>query len=160
MVSIRLPDTLVGVHLPPGVRRDDYTPEEARNIEHAIALRFAAYEDRASFHTATGEPPHRWGFQGIMDDARAAGHNTSMATGLSDRRDEFIDLIAKDDRVWVAFRVHGRHTGELYGHPPTGREISVLEFGAYRFDRETGLIAEAFYFGDDYDFVRQLGGDG
>lgn len=160
MVSINLPDSLVGTLLPAGARRDDYTAEEARNVEHAISLRFAAYEDRASFHTSTGEPPHRWGFQGVMQDAKAAGHNTSMAIGLSQRRDEFIDLIAKDDRVWVSFRVHGTHTGELYGFPPTGREVSVLEFGVYRFDRASGLIAEAFYFGDDYDFVRQLRGDG
>lgn len=157
MASIALPDTLVGTLLPPGARRDDFTEEEARNVEQAIALRFSSYQDRASFHTATGEPPHRSGFQHLLDDAVAAGKPSRIQDGLSERRDEFIDLIAKDDRVWIAFRVTGRHTGELWGYPATGAEISVLEFGVYRF--ENGLIAEAYYFGDDYDLARQLRGD-
>jgi hypothetical protein len=156
MPSIPLPDTLVGRLVDATERRDDYTEEEAANIEHVIRLRFAPISDRPSFSHATGEPPNRFGAQLLPDRARQQGLPGRFVDALSDRVDEFIDIVAKGDRVWTSFRVSGTHTGVLWGFPPTNRRLSLLEFGVYRIT--DGKISEAFYFGDELDLFEQLNG--
>jgi SnoaL-like polyketide cyclase len=157
MPSIPLPDTLIGRLVPPGARRDDYTEEEAANIEHVIKLRLAKIEDRPTFSHSTGEPPNRFGLQVLTQRAASDGRPGHFVDGLSDRVDEFIDIIAKGDRVWTVFQVSGTHTGVLWGFPPTGKRISVLEFGIYRLSG--GKIAEAWYFGDELAMLEQLRGE-
>lgn len=156
MPSISLPDSLVGRLVPEGARRDDYTEEEARNVEHVIALRFAPVADRPLYSHSTGEPPNRFGFEMLGQRAKEQGKLGSFLAGVTDRVDEFIDIVAKGDRVWTAFRVTGTHSAELWGFPPTGNRISILEFGIYRLT--DGKIAEAWYFGDELDLFEKLGG--
>jgi predicted ester cyclase len=62
---------------------------------------------------------------------------------------------AKNDKVWGIFRVVGTHTGSLYGIPATGRRIDVVEVGLWRV--EDGVIAEAWYFGDELGLLRAVG---
>lgn len=157
MPSIPLPDSLVGRLVQNGANRSDYTPEEAANIEHVIQLRFASIEDRPLFSHATGEPPNRFGVQVLTDRATAQGRAGRVATALSDRVDEFIDIIAKGDRVWTVFRVTGTHADVLFGIEPTGKRISFLEFGLYRM--LDGKIAEAWYYGDELELLEQLQGE-
>lgn len=154
--SVPLPDSLVGRLLPQGERENDYTEQEAANIEHIIALRFASIEDRPSFSHATGEPPNRFGIQILTDRAIAEGKPGRLVEALSDRKDEFIDIIAKGDRVWTVFEVSGTHTAPLWGVPPTGKRVSFLEFGVYRL--VDGKIAEAYYFGDELSLYEQVRG--
>lgn len=155
--SVPLPDTLVGRHVDPATRRHDYTPEELANIEHVIKLRFAAIEDRPTFSHATGEPPNRFGLHVLTQRAIAEGKAGRLVHALSDRKDEFIDIIAKDDRVWTVFEVSGTHTGELWGFAPTGKHLSFIEFGVYRLS--DGKIAEAWYFGDELSALEQVRGE-
>lgn len=157
MPSIPLPDTLIGRLVPPGVRRDSYTEEEAANIEHVIKLRFAKVEDRPAFSHSTGEPPNRFGLQVLNERAVTEGRSGRFVDALSDRVDEFIDIIAKGDRVWTVFQVNGTHTDVLWGFPPTGKRISFLEFGIYRLS--AGKIAEAWYYGDELALLEQLRGE-
>ncbi|XPP27099.1 MAG: ester cyclase [Leucobacter sp.] len=155
--SVTLPDTLVGRFLPEGAREQQYTEEEQANIEHVIALRFASIEDRPTFSHATGEPPHRFGLQILTDRAIAQGKPGRLVDALSERTDEFIDIVAKGDRVWIAFEVSGTHTAPLWGIPPTGKRVSFLEFGVYRLT--DGKIAEAYYFGDELAVYEQVRGE-
>jgi hypothetical protein len=151
--SIELPDNLVGLFAPPESRAE-LTEEESRNIELVIALRFAPYADRPSFHHAGAEPPLRTGLAALDASAKEHGKKGRLPTGLSDRFDEFIDIIAKGDRVWTVFQVTGRHTADLWGYAPTGHTLSFLEFGIYRL--ANGKIAEAWYFGDELGVINQL----
>jgi hypothetical protein len=154
MASIELPDSIVGLRLPAGYTRADLTEEEARNVEVVTALRFAPIPDRPSFHHPGAEPPARTGLAALDARTRAEGKTGRLVDALSDRVDEFLDIIAKGDRVWITFTVSGTHTGELYGFAPTGRRLTFLEFGVYRLSE--GKIAEAYYFGDELSVLEQL----
>lgn len=154
MTSIDLPDDIVGRLLPAGSPRAELTEEEARNVEVVIALRFAPIPDRPLFHHPGAEPPHRTGLAALDARAKQQGKSGKLTTALSERVDTFNDIIAKGDRVWITFRVTGRHTGELWGYAPTGRTLSFLEFGVYRLSE--GKIAEAWYFGDELGVIEQL----
>ncbi|MDH3398973.1 MAG: ester cyclase, partial [Acidimicrobiia bacterium] len=66
-----------------------------------------------------------------------------------------IELTAKDDKVWGIFRIVGTHTGTVYGIPATGKTIDAIEVALWRL--RGGLIAEAWYFGDELGLLRQLG---
>jgi len=155
--SVPLPDTLVGRFLPGDAQGQQYTEEEAANIEHVIALRFASIEDRPTFSHETGEPPHRFGLQILTDRAIARGKPGRLVEALSDRKDEFIDIVAKGDRVWIAFEVSGVHTSPLWGVAPTGKRVSFLEFAVYRLT--DGKISEAYYFGDELSVYEQVRGE-
>lgn len=154
--SVPLPDSLVGRLVLPGDRSEDYTAQEAANIEHVIALRFAPIEDRPNFSHPTGEPPNRFGLQVLTDRAMAEERPGRLVQALSDRTDEFIDIIAKGDRVWTVFEVSGTHSAPLWGIPATGKRISFLEFGVYRL--ADGKIAEHYYFGDELAVYEQVRG--
>jgi hypothetical protein len=156
LVSINLPDSFVGTQLPPGARRDDYTEEEARNIEHVIALRFVPIPERPGFHHPDAKH-NRSGIKTIAQRATEQGREGTWVSGLSDRKDEFIDIIAKGDRVWTSFLARGYHTGEMYGFPPTGKQLTLHEFGFYRFHPD-GRIIEAYYLGEELELLEQLRG--
>jgi predicted ester cyclase len=42
------------------------------------------------------------------------------------------DLVAEGDRVVARIRAQGTHTGELFGHPPTGRKVTLTGITIYR----------------------------
>lgn len=128
-----------------------YTAQERANLDLIRRYRAARVSERKPFF-APGFVRHRagfaniaelWGGPGGMDDA-----------SMEDRQNVLIDLTAKGDKVWGIWRVVGTHTGTLYGIPATGRHVDVIEVGLWRC--EDGLIAEAWYFGDDLGLVRQL----
>jgi ketosteroid isomerase-like protein len=125
-----------------------YTDEEQRNIETALALRRASFEQRRTFH-GPGFTVHR---RGMAHLAEAGGGYNSES--IADRVDEVLDIIAKNDRVWCVWRICGTHTGDLFGIPATGRRIEVLEMGAWRF--ADGKVVEAWFFADEYALARAL----
>lgn len=128
------------------------TPREAANLALVTNYRKAKVSERAPF-LASDFRRHRAGFTHI-------GELWGGATGMDDqsmldRENVLLELRAKDDVVWGIWRVVGTHTGSLYGIPATQRSIDVVEVGLWRC--EDGLLAEAWYFGDDLGLVRQLG---
>ena len=70
------------------------------------------------------------------------------ASSCSDRVDTIEDLIAKDDRVWAVWTMRGTHTGQLFGIPPTGKPIEILEVGIWRL--ADGLVIEAWFLVTNY----------
>ena len=74
---------------------------------------------------------------------------------LEGRFDEIEDVIVKGDRLWCAFTLRARHVGPLYGMPPTGKTVEMLEYCAMRF--EGSKIAEAWFFADELGLALQLG---
>lgn len=126
----------------------DYTDEEQRNIDTALRLRQASFDQRKAFH-GPGFTVHRKGMAHLS--AASAGYHPAA---IADREDEIVDIIAKGDRVWCVWRIRGTHTGELFGVPATGRPIDVLEMGAWRF--VDGKVVEAWFFADEYALAAQL----
>jgi hypothetical protein len=127
-----------------------HTDEEQRNLEAALKLRQASFEQRKAFH-GPGFVVHRRGMAHLASTSGGHYHPSAIA----DRNDEILDIIAKGDRVWCVWKIRGTHTGELFGIPATGREIELLEMGAWRF--ANGKVVEAWFFADEFALAAQLG---
>jgi predicted ester cyclase len=78
-----------------------------------------------------------------------------LATVFSDQRWEVHDVIGEGDLVAVHATHHGRHTGDLMGIPPTGREVAYDYVHFLRF--RDGKAIEHWSVRDDMTLMRQLG---
>jgi predicted ester cyclase len=78
-----------------------------------------------------------------------------LASVFSDQSWEIHDMVAEGDLVAVRATHHGRHTGDLFGIPPTGREVAYeyVHFLRYR----DGKAVEQWGVRDDMKLMRQLG---
>jgi steroid delta-isomerase-like uncharacterized protein len=65
------------------------------------------------------------------------------------------DQIAEGDKVVTRFRTRGTHQGELWGIPPTGREVEIRSVSTSRI--EGGKIAEHWTCADQLGMMQQLG---
>ncbi len=74
---------------------------------------------------------------------------------FSNQRWEIRQVIGEGDTVVVFCTHHGRHTGELMGMPPTGREVAYDYVHIVRF--RDGKIVEHWAVRDDATLMRQLG---
>jgi hypothetical protein len=124
---------------------------EAANLALVTAYRAAKVSGRGPF-LAPNYRRHRAGFAHI-GELRGEGGMTDES--ILDRENVLLELSAQGDRVFGIWRVVGTHTGSIYGLAPTGQPVDVLEVGLWRI--EDGLIAEAWYFGDELGLLRQLG---
>jgi predicted ester cyclase len=77
-------------------------------------------------------------------------------------REAFPDLqvtieeqIAEGDRVLTRFRTRGTHQGELWGIPPTGKEVQITNMSMCRI--EGGKMAEEWPAPDRLGMMQQLG---
>jgi hypothetical protein len=129
------------------------TEEEAEALAVVAAYRVAKVSERAPF-LAPHFKRHRAGFTHIGELWKHRGPGGMDDDSMRDRQNILLELTAKNDKVWGIFRVVGTHTGSLYGIPPTGRHIDVIEVGLWRVEK--GLIAEAWYFGDELGLLRAL----
>lgn len=129
------------------------TEQEAEALAVVAAYRVAKVSERAPYLAPDFER-HRAGFTHIGELWAHEGPGGMNDDSMRDRENVLLDLTAKNDKVWGIFRVVGTHTGSLYGIPKTGRHIDVIEVGLWRV-RE-GLIAEAWYFGDELGLLRAL----
>jgi predicted ester cyclase len=78
-----------------------------------------------------------------------------LSTVFSDQRWDVHDVIAEGDTVAVRLTHHGRHTGDLMGIPPTGREVAYEYVHFLRF--RDGKMIEQWSVRDDMTLMRQLG---
>lgn len=141
-------------------RADDrwagYTQEERRNVETILKLRSVPFVERREF-MAEGFRHHRWGMANLAELSGMRDGSGYDANSVAGRVDEIEDIIAKGDRVWAVWTLRGNHSGQLFGIPPTGAQLEVLEIGVWRL--EDGLVAEAWFFADELGLLRQLGVD-
>jgi predicted ester cyclase len=129
------------------------TDEERTNLELVLHFRSVPFAERSKY-TVEGFRPSRIGM------ATLAALNTDPdqrydGRSIPDRIDRIVDVIVHGDRVWATWLIEGTHQGYVYGIPPTGRPVSVLELGQWRI--EDGLIAEAWFFVDELALIHQLG---
>jgi predicted ester cyclase len=144
-------------HLSPAVRRaiDDptLTDEEMANLELVLHFRSVPFTERGKY-TVEGFRPGRIGMATLAALNTDPGRHYDRHS-IPDRVDRIVDVIVHGDRVWATWLIEGTHQGYLYGIPPTGRQVSVLELGQWRI--ENGLIAEAWFFVDELALIQQLG---
>lgn len=130
------------------------TEQEAEALAVVAAYRAAKVSERAPYLSSNFKR-HRGGFTHIGELWEHDGPGGMDDNSMRDRQNILLELTAKDDKVWGIFRVVGTHTGSLYGIPETRRHIDVVEVGLWRV--EDGVIAEAWYFGDELGMLRALG---
>ena len=78
-----------------------------------------------------------------------------LRRAFSDQRWEIHQVIGEGDTVVVHATHHARHTGELMGIPPTGREVAYGYVHIVRF--AGGKVVEHWGVRDDMTLMRQLG---
>jgi predicted ester cyclase len=78
-----------------------------------------------------------------------------LGTVFSDQLWEIHRVIGERDVVVVYCTLHGRHTGDLMGIPPTNREVAMDYVHILRF--ENGKAVERWGVRDDMALMRQLG---
>jgi steroid delta-isomerase-like uncharacterized protein len=103
-------------------------------------------EDFVSYDNPPGFPPGVEGVKRFFETFRDA---------LDDIEVRIDELVAEDDRVAVATTTTGRHTGELLGHPPTGKPLEIGGIDLVRI--HDGRIVEHRGLTDTVGLLRQLG---
>ena len=84
-----------------------------------------------------------------------------MASVFSDQRWDVHDVIGEGDVVATRVTHHGRHTGELMGIPPTGREVAyqyALRKGAYVIESPAEIVAPFQRAGFEVNLADEGGG--
>ena len=65
------------------------------------------------------------------------------------------DMIVERDKVMTRLRAYGTHTGELFGIPPTDKQVSMTAIAIHRI--ENGKIVEHWSELDNLGMMQQLG---
>jgi predicted ester cyclase len=94
-------------------------------------------------------PDEPFGFEGVKRTM------LWLATVFSDQRWVANEVLGDGDLVAIHLTHHGRHTGDLMGIPPTGREVAYDYVHFLRF--RDGKAIEQWSVRDDMTLMRQLG---
>jgi steroid delta-isomerase-like uncharacterized protein len=103
-------------------------------------------EDFVDHQAIPGLPPGREGFKML---------NVMFRSAFPDVWVNVDGIVADDDKVACRWTSTGTHQGELFGIPPTGKEVRVTATVWYRV--ENGRLAEGWINRDDFGMMRQLG---
>jgi predicted ester cyclase len=89
------------------------------------------------------------GFEGVKQTM------LMLRGAFADQRYEVHRLVGEGETVVIECTLHGRHTGDFMGIPPTGREIALrsVHIVRYRDDREV----ETWALQDRLGLLQQLG---
>lgn len=79
----------------------------------------------------------------------------AMREAIAGLRYEILDMVATPDKVAVFVRLTGRHTGTLFGIPPTGHSIDVRQM-QIEWLRD-GRICRHWRITDEHALLQQLG---
>jgi predicted ester cyclase len=78
-----------------------------------------------------------------------------LGAAFSEQRYEVHHVIGEGDTVVIHATMHGRHTGEFLGIPPTGREIALRSVHIVRY--RDGREIETWALQDRLGLMQQLG---
>jgi predicted ester cyclase len=140
----------------------DKNSELERN--KAVALRFKKSQGTKDMPQVEKEvlAPHynriRGGNFHLASNARGEGWpepGMYLRTAFPDRVDIIERVVAEGDTVGLLFRLTAKHTGNLFGIPPTGRKVDVYEIALLRI--VNGQMVEGWFMMDEAELLRQLG---
>jgi predicted ester cyclase len=141
-------------------------PAAGESLERnkAVALRFKKLQgtkDEPLIEKevlAPGYQRQRGGMLNLANNARDQGFPSTgsyLRAAFPDRVDVIDEVIAEGDRVGMLFRITGTHTGNLFGIPPTGKKVNVLETAILRI--AGGRVTEGWFMADEAGLLKQLG---
>jgi hypothetical protein len=137
--------------------REKYSSTEHRNLQSAID-NLADPRDAPQHHSSAFEPPSHPGFYVLHAAFGYPQRNGYAAVSFLSRVEYIEDVIVRDNRVNILFRITGSIGGPMYGFKGTGQLINMRESMRYTFD-DAGLISKFEpWSAEDLAFYRQLGG--
>jgi steroid delta-isomerase-like uncharacterized protein len=105
----------------------------------------SAYTDDAVLHTVPE----------VKGKANCKAYYANFVTGFSDRQFIVKEIFADGDKLVKYWEFKGKHTGDFFGIPATGKTVDVL--GCTIAKMKDGKIAEEQDFMDNMVFMQQLG---
>ena len=100
-------------------------------------------------------PDYQAHFNGVdMDTAAFRETYSAVLSAFSAMRHEIHFMVAENDLVTAVMTVHATHTGEWEGIAATGRNVSVADIAAFRF--QDGKVAEEWVVVDMAGLNQQL----
>ena len=96
---------------------------------------------------------HQRGLRSGPDGAKDTIH--TLHTWFSDFELQIEDVAATEDTVWIRCTGSGMNTGSVFGHPPTGRRMSIPVFDVLRW--RDGRLVEHWGVPDQLGLLVQLG---
>jgi len=91
----------------------------------------------------------------VKGKANAKAYYENFVVGFSDRNFIVKEIFADGDKLVKYWEFKGKHTGNFFGIPATGKDVDVL--GCTIAKMKDGKIAEEQDFMDNLEFMRQLG---
>lgn len=82
--------------------------------------------------------------------------NDVLRKGFPDLRVEILDQVAENDLVATRKRIMGRHTGEIFGIPPSNKEVVIHIIDIIRL--EDGRYAEHWGQSNFADVLKEISG--
>lgn len=79
----------------------------------------------------------------------------NFLVGFSDIKFTVVDAFGQDDKIVKHWKFEGKHTGEFFGIPATGKDVNVE--GVTLVKMKNGKIAQERDFMDNLEFMQQLG---
>jgi steroid delta-isomerase-like uncharacterized protein len=102
--------------------------------------------DFVNHNPARGNTPDREGLKQFIID---------LHTAFPDSYTEMEDLVAEGDKVVVRVTSRGTHKGNLWGIPPTEKQIEVSGISIFRF--VAGKVVERWNLTDNLLLLQQIG---
>lgn len=93
--------------------------------------------------------------EGVTDFDSLRAFYRQLLDACDGLRVEVLRIVEQSDILAAQFVLRGRHTGDLFGAPGTGRELEVHGATFMRF--EDGVVAERWQHVDDLGMMQQLG---
>jgi predicted ester cyclase len=81
--------------------------------------------------------------------------SSSLRSMFSDFSLSIEDIVARDDKVWLRMKGKGTNTGQVMGHPATGKKVEVDVIDVCRF--ENGKMVEHWGVPDQLSMMEQIG---
>ncbi|MDP9435840.1 MAG: ester cyclase [Actinomycetota bacterium] len=93
--------------------------------------------------------------EGVTDFESLRGFYRQLLRACDGFRVEVLRAVEQDDVVALQFVLQGRHTGELLGAAPSGRDLVLNGATFLRFHEQ--LVVERWQHADDLSLMQQLG---
>jgi steroid delta-isomerase-like uncharacterized protein len=115
--------------------------------KHRLDLVEEFFTEDAVVHAASF--PSRSGLEAVREDL------ATMLNAYPDIQVNIEDEIAEGDKVVVRWTMRATHQGELFGIPPTGKQITNAGINIYRL--VNGKIAGEWFWPDNLNSFQQMG---
>ena len=128
-----------------------------QRVEHFLEATFVRFDADAACQWVTADfIAHPWAALGIPPGpAGLAIVIAALGTAFSEARVALDDVVGGSDRVVVRYAYEGRHTGDLFGIPATGRRFRLTGIAILRL--AGGKVAEYWREEDMLGLMGQLG---